>query len=148
FSCGIQAFLFVLMVLMSAFKLHPIEGDMLTAMQQNQIPIPHGWWDKLVYALGFSPVFSIPNGRGLNESLQNPWMVIHPPTLFVGYASMAVPACYAMGALVRRDYDSWVNRAAPWLMFSWMVLGTGVFLGAYWAYETLGWGGYWAWDPV
>src|SRR5207249_5052950 len=58
------------------------------------------------------------------------------------------PACFAMGALVRRDYDSWVNRAAPWLMFSWMVLGTGVFLGAYWAYETLGWGGYWAWDPV
>lgn len=87
-------------------------------------------------------------GRGLNEQLQNPWMVIHPPTLFLGYSSMMVPACFALGALMKRDYDSWVNRAAPWLMFSWTVLGFGIFLGAYWAYETLGWGGYWSWDPV
>jgi cytochrome c-type biogenesis protein CcmF len=87
-------------------------------------------------------------GHGLNEQLQNFWFVIHPPTLFIGYASMIVPGCFALGALMRRDYDSWVNRAAPWLMFTWTVLGIGIFLGAYWAYETLGWGGYWSWDPV
>lgn len=86
--------------------------------------------------------------RGLNEQLQNFWMVIHPPTLFVGYSTMVVPSCFALGALMRRDYDGWVNRVAPWLAFSWCVLGFGIFLGAYWAYETLGWGGYWSWDPV
>ena len=59
-----------------------------------------------------------------------------------------VPACYALGALMKRDYDSWVNRSAPWLMFSWTVLAFGIFLGDYGAYDTLGWGGYWSWDPV
>lgn len=148
FFCFVQTYLFVLMASMSAFKLHPLEGDLLKGMQMAGIAVPHGLWQKFVYMLGLAPVFPIRGGSGLNESLQNPWMVIHPPTLFVGYSSMVVPSCFAMAALVRRDYESWVNRAAPWLMFSWMVLGTGIFLGSYWAYETLGWGGYWAWDPV
>ncbi len=148
FFCFVQAYLFFLMATMSAFKMHPLQGDLLQMMGMQEIPVPKGAWEKFVYLLGFAPVFSPPDGQGLNESLQNPWMVIHPPTLFVGYAAMVMPSCFAMGALVRREYDTWVNRAAPWLLFAWVVLGTGIFLGAYWAYETLGWGGYWAWDPV
>lgn len=105
-------------------------------------------WGFLTHYFGWGTYVRIPDGRGLNEQLQNFWMVIHPPTLFVGYSSMMIPASFALGALMKRDYDSWAVRAAPWLGFSWAVLGLGIFLGAYWAYETLGWGGYWSWDPV
>ncbi len=112
--------------------------------------LPNTWSQHLAYYFGWG-TYIRPNllqPRGLNESLQNFWFVIHPPTLFVGYSTMMVPGIFALGALMRRDYDQWINRAASWLMFSWTVLAFGVFLGAYWAYETLGWGGYWSWDPV
>jgi cytochrome c-type biogenesis protein CcmF len=95
-----------------------------------------------------SPGFVPPDGRGLNPLLQNYWMVIHPQVLFLGFASMAVPYAYAMGALMKRDYAGWIKPAAPWMAFSGLILGLGIMLGGYWAYETLGWGGYWAWDPV
>jgi cytochrome c-type biogenesis protein CcmF len=88
------------------------------------------------------------NGRGLNPLLQNYWMVIHPQVLFSGFAAMAVPYAYAVAALMRRDYSSWIRPAAPWLVFGAFVLGLGIILGGFWAYETLGWGGYWGWDPV
>ncbi len=87
-------------------------------------------------------------GRGLNPLLQNYWMVIHPQVLFTGFSSMAVPYAFALAGLLRRDYQSWVRVAKPWTVFGSAVLGTGVILGGYWAYETLGWGGYWGWDPV
>lgn len=87
-------------------------------------------------------------GKGLNPLLQNYWMVIHPQILFIGFSSMAVPYSNAVAGLLRRDYDSWIRVATPWLVFGAMVLGTGIILGGYWAYETLGWGGFWGWDPV
>ncbi|RRR74352.1 MAG: cytochrome C biogenesis protein [Candidatus Viridilinea halotolerans] len=89
-----------------------------------------------------------PDGRGLNPLLHNFWMIIHPPVLFIGYALATVPFAFAVAALVRRDYDTWVARALPWALAAWGFLGLGLVLGGYWAYETLGWGGYWGWDPV
>ncbi len=93
---------------------------------------------------GFIP----PNGRGLNPLLQNYWMVIHPQVLFSGFSAMGVPYAYAMAALMKRDYTQWIKPATPWLIFGALVLGTGIMMGGFWAYETLGWGGYWGWDPV
>jgi cytochrome c-type biogenesis protein CcmF len=87
-------------------------------------------------------------GKGLNPLLQNYWMVIHPQILFTGFTSMAVPYTFALAGLLRRDYQSWVKVAKPWTVFGAAALGTGIILGGYWAYETLGWGGYWGWDPV
>jgi cytochrome c-type biogenesis protein CcmF len=89
-----------------------------------------------------------PDGKGLNELLHNPWMVIHPPILFVGYALLAMPFAFAIGGLWRRDYDGWARAALPWALAGWSFLGLALLLGGYWAYETLGWGGYWGWDPV
>lgn len=89
-----------------------------------------------------------PDGKGLNEALHNMWMLIHPPILFVGFALMAVPFAYAIGGVWRRDYDGWVRDSLPWALAGWAFLGLALLLGGYWAYETLGWGGYWGWDPV
>ncbi|HEU5015984.1 MAG TPA: cytochrome c biogenesis protein CcsA [Roseiflexaceae bacterium] len=88
------------------------------------------------------------DGKGLNPTLHNPWMVIHPPILFIGYALMAMPFSYAIAGLWRRDYDGWVERALPWALSAWSFLGLALLLGGYWAYVTLGWGGFWGWDPV
>jgi len=88
------------------------------------------------------------DGQGLNPLLQNPWMVIHPPVMFVGYASLAVPFAFAMAALWMRRYDEWTKVSLPWVLLSFVTMGTAIMLGGYWAYETLGWGGYWGWDPV
>ncbi len=88
------------------------------------------------------------DGNGLNVLLKNYWMVIHPPVLFLGFASVIVPFAYALGALWTRDYTSWVKPALPWALFATVVLGTGIMMGAAWAYESLTFGGYWAWDPV
>ena len=88
------------------------------------------------------------DGQGLNPLLQNPWMVIHPPIMFIGYASLAVPFAFAMAALWMKRYDEWTKVSMPWVLLSMVSLGTAIMLGGYWAYETLGWGGYWGWDPV
>jgi cytochrome c-type biogenesis protein CcmF len=101
-----------------------------------------------------APIFQInPNfvpedGTGLNPLLQNIWMVIHPPTLFLGYASTLVPFAFLIGGLATRRYAEWVRPALPWAIFSAMILGMGIIMGAYWAYVTLNFGGYWNWDPV
>lgn len=87
-------------------------------------------------------------GKGLNALLQNYWMVIHPQILFIGFTSMSIPFAYAVSAMLKKDYVSWIRVATPWTVFGAMMLGTGIILGGYWAYETLGWGGYWGWDPV
>ncbi|MEP6466941.1 MAG: cytochrome c biogenesis protein CcsA, partial [Parafilimonas sp.] len=86
-------------------------------------------------------------GNDLNALLQNYWMVIHPPILFLGFASTIVPFSYAMAGLMKNDH-TWVKPAIPWAAFSGAVLGTGIMMGAAWAYESLTFGGYWAWDPV
>ncbi len=88
------------------------------------------------------------DGSGLNDLLQNPWMVIHPPTLFLGFAMMIVPFAYAVSALWKRRYTEWVRPALPWTIAAVLVLGIGIAMGGYWAYVTLSFGGYWAWDPV
>ncbi len=88
------------------------------------------------------------DGNGLNPLLQNYWMVIHPPTLFLGFASMIVPFAYATGALWTKRYKEWINAALPWALFAVMILGAGIIMGSFWAYEALNFGGFWAWDPV
>jgi cytochrome c-type biogenesis protein CcmF len=90
----------------------------------------------------------ITDGNGLNPLLQNYWMVIHPPTLFLGFASMIVPFAYAIGGLWEKRYSEWVKPALPWTLFAVMILGTGIIMGSFWAYEALNFGGFWAWDPV
>ena len=88
------------------------------------------------------------DGKGLNPSLENLWIVIHPPMLFLGFSLLAVPFAFALAGLIKRDYQGWVVTSMPWTLGAAMVLGFGVMLGGFWAYETLGWGGFWAWDPV
>ncbi|MGO8670048.1 MAG: cytochrome c biogenesis protein CcsA [Capsulimonadaceae bacterium] len=87
-------------------------------------------------------------GLGLNPNLENPWMVIHPPTLFLGLSALGAPFAYAMMGLLWRDRDGWLRRALPWGLFGFSVLGLAMMMGGYWAYEMLGWGGFWGWDPV
>jgi len=88
------------------------------------------------------------DGQGLNPLLQNPWMTIHPPIMFLGYAATAVPFAFAVAALWERRYDEWTKAAMPWALVTVVTLGCAILLGGYWAYVTLGWGGYWGWDPV
>lgn len=103
-------------------------------------------WD--TYAGEVEPGFMPADGRGLNPLLQNFWMSIHPPTLFVGFSAMAVPFCFAIGTLMKNEYSKWISFSLPWLLFAGGILGLGIMMGGYWAYGVLGWGGYWAWDPV
>ncbi len=88
------------------------------------------------------------DGRGLNPLLQNFWMVIHPPVLFLGFAGMAAPFSLALAGLVKGDPKALLQRGLPFILSASLVLGLGIMLGAYWAYGVLGWGGYWGWDPV
>ena len=101
-----------------------------------------------------APIFMQPNylsfikdGNDLNPLLQNYWMVIHPPVLFLGFASTIIPFAYAVAGLWTKNY-SWTKAALPWSLFSAAVLGVGIMMGGAWAYESLNFGGYWAWDPV
>jgi cytochrome c-type biogenesis protein CcmF len=88
-------------------------------------------------------------GEGLSPLLQHPAMLIHPPIVFLGYAAWGVPFALAAAALIAGRLDTlWLQHARPWALFAWTTLGGGILLGAEWAYEQLGWGGYWAWDPV
>ncbi len=101
-----------------------------------------------------APIFSNPNylslieGNGLNPLLQNYWMTIHPPTLFLGFASVTIPFCFAMTGLWEKEHTAWLKPAMPWTLFSGGILGLGILMGGAWAYEALSFGGYWAWDPV
>lgn len=105
--------------------------------------------DPFRFHKGLEAASMIPlDGQGLNPLLQNPWMVIHPPIMFIGYASLAVPFSFAIAALWMQRYDEWTKVSMPWVLLSLVTLGTAIMLGGYWAYETLGWGGYWGWDPV
>lgn len=96
-------------------------------------------------------VLSIPaaEGMGLNPQLQNAAMMYHPPTLYMGYVGMAVPFAFAISALIHRRLDArWIQVTRSWTLTAWFFLAAGNLMGAWWAYDTLGWGGYWAWDPV
>ncbi len=102
-----------------------------------------------------APIFSQPNyltfikdGVGLNVLLRNYWMVIHPPVLFLGFASTIIPFGFAYAGLQSKKYGSWIKPVLPWALFSAAILGIGIMMGGKWAYESLSFGGYWAWDPV
>ncbi len=96
----------------------------------------------------FAP-FTPQDGRGLNPLLQHPEMIIHPPVLYIGFVGFTVPFAFAMAALITRATGSqWLKLTRRWSLASWFFLGAGILLGANWAYVELGWGGYWAWDPV
>ena len=102
-----------------------------------------------------APIFSTPNymnfiqdGSGLNVSLRNYWMVIHPPVLFLGFASTLIPFAFCIAALWKGEYQTFIKPTLAWSLFNGAVLGTGIMMGGAWAYESLNFGGYWAWDPV
>jgi cytochrome c-type biogenesis protein CcmF len=107
----------------------------------------------LVTAFGSNPYERLswlpPDGRGMNPQLQNPGMAIHPPNLYFGYVATAVPFAFAVAALITRRLDAeWLGAVRRWTLLSWFFLTIGILLGMWWAYVELGWGGYWAWDPV
>lgn len=102
-----------------------------------------------------APIFASPNyldflkdGQGLNVLLRNYWMVIHPPILFLGFASTIIPFAYAYAGMQTRKWGEWIQPALPWALIGATVLGVGIMMGGKWAYESLSFGGYWAWDPV
>jgi len=107
-----------------------------------------GYGDIPVFQMADYTTKLAPTARGLNPLLQNYWMVIHPPTLFLGFASTVVPFAYAIAGLWKKKYGEWQLDALPWTYFGIMILGTGILMGGAWAYESLSFGGFWAWDPV
>ncbi len=136
--CGVQAFLasMILGSVIGDFKLGS-SPFILLREAMPELPI-----------FGVNPDYIPEDGRGLNPLLQNYWMVIHPPTLFLGFALTLVPFAMTMAALWRKDYSGWIKPAFPWVLAGSGILGLGIMMGAYWAYETLNFGGYWNWDPV
>lgn len=95
--------------------------------------------------LAFTPA----DGRGLNPQLQNYWMTIHPPTLYLGFTAFTIPFAFAVAALLNGRLDArWIQLTRRWILTSWLFLSVGIVFGMRWAYEELGWGGYWFWDPV
>src|SRR5690606_3474489 len=102
-----------------------------------------------------APIFSRPDylkfikdGNGLNPLLQNYWMVIHPPELFLGFALTTIPFAYTIAALWSGKYKEWIKPTLRWSLVTGAILITGISMGGAWAYESLNFGGYWAWDPV
>src|SRR5258705_9984486 len=95
-----------------------------------------------------NPDFIPKDGHGLNPLLQNYWMVIHPPTLFLGFALTLPPFAFCIAGLWQKKYAAWIKPALPWALVGGAILGLGILMGGYWAYETLSFGGYWNWDPV
>jgi len=97
-----------------------------------------------------SPLPFVPrDGTGLNPLLQDPYMVIHPPMLYLGFVGFAVPFAFAIAAMITKQLgDTWIRTTRRWTMVAWMFLSIGIMLGGKWAYHELGWGGFWAWDPV
>ena len=103
----------------------------------------------LIFSNPFMPSEKIPgDGQGINPLLRHPGMVLHPPVLYVGYVSLSVPFAFAMAGLIVNDVNRWYSKIRGWLLLSWFALGAGIILGARWAYDVLGWGGYWGWDAV
>jgi len=94
-------------------------------------------------------IVAVPDGNGLSPLLQYPAMAIHPPMLYLGYVGFAVPFAFAIASLItRQPGDGWIHTTRRWTLVTWLFQGTGIMLGAAWAYHVLGWGGYWGWDPV
>lgn len=131
---------FLLMMILGMYFGNIKIGNSLFSLTRNEI---------------VAPIFSRPDylnfikdGMGLNVLLRNYWMVIHPPILFFGFASTLIPFAYAYAGLQTKRYGNWIKPVLPWMLMSACVLGVGIMMGGKWAYESLNFGGYWAWDPV
>ena len=127
--------------------------SMVVGIKLGPIPIGVSPFVSLAAKFPDAPMLQVPgfvpaDGQGLNDLLQNPWMVIHPPTLFTGFTLLMVPFAFAAAGLIRKRYTQWTKPALPWALAGCGVLGVGIMMGGYWAYETLSFGGWWAWDPV
>ncbi len=129
FYVSILAFLAAILLKQSPFLLIPPPTAQMLAESPNLLSVPV-------------------EGLGLNPSLANYWMTIHPPTIFFGFASLSVAFVYSVAALLWKDYEGWASRVMPYAALSCATLGGGLMMGGYWAYETQGWHGFWAWDPV
>lgn len=136
-----------------------LAGVIGLVLSRRQSPVVMAFWSSvqsffLVLLIKADPFKLLTNyqpgapGAGLNPLLKNPWMAIHPPVVFIGYAALIVPAALAVSALIKGDAKSWVKQCMPWAIFGWVSLSAGIVLGMIWSYEVLGWGGYWGWDPV
>jgi cytochrome c-type biogenesis protein CcmF len=102
-----------------------------------------------MFAPAVGTLFTAPDGNGLNPLLRHPGMVIHPPMLYLGFVSFVIPYAFAMAALITgRTDDRWIRLTRRWSLWAWLFLSFGLVLGGRWAYDVLGWGGYWGWDPV
>ena len=141
---GIEAFLtsMLLGVYFGDFQLGLDPFILLRELPEN-LGLP--WTQRGDYLTAF-PLFA--DGQGLNPLLQNYWMTIHPPTLFLGFAAVSLPFAFAVAGLQRREDASWMRPALRWSVFAMGILGTGILMGGAWAYEALSFGGFWAWDPV
>lgn len=150
---GSLLFWFWLLTLFSAaFVLRHGRGDEIADRSLPPLAFTQLFFSLLLLIPG-RPFEKLPfppeEGRGLNPLLQNPGMILHPPTLYIGYVGFTIPFALGMGALLAGRADAeWVRRSRIWAMISWLSLTLGIIFGAKWAYLELGWGGYWAWDPV
>ena len=142
---SIQVFL-VSMVLGIYYWDDSILGINPFALKREVIPDWGTLWSAIPEYLQIDKSFE--DGKGLNPLLQNYWMVIHPPTLFLGFSLVSVPFAYAIAALWKKDFSGWLKPALPWTFFGIAILGIGILMGGAWAYESLSFGGFWAWDPV
>lgn len=139
-TCINLAQFFMLLMLLGIYVGDIKIGSSLFALTRNEIN---------------APIFSRPDymnfvkdGMGLNVLLRNYWMVIHPPVLFLGFALTIVPFGFAYGGLAKKRFGEWIKAALPWTLAATCILGVGIMMGGKWAYESLSFGGYWAWDPV
>lgn len=151
FWAGQQGSLLLWLLIHALASLYLCRRENMTAEGLTVYSVLEGLLVILVLAKSpFEPsAASVQDGVGLNPLLQDPWMAVHPPIIFIGYALLAVPFAYAMGALIRGGArQDWLEPARRWALLAWGFLGAGVFIGGYWAYKVLGWGGYWGWDPV
>ena len=111
--------------------------------------LPDGTQAAVMFAPAGSQVISPSDGRGLNPLLRHPGMIIHPPMLYLGFVSFVIPFAFAFAALMTgRTDDRWIRLTRRWTLIAWLFLSLGLLLGSRWAYDVLGWGGYWGWDPV
>jgi cytochrome c-type biogenesis protein CcmF len=145
-----EASVMVMFTLVQAFLVSMILGIVIPGLDikigSSPFILLRDAMDAPVFQL--NPEYVPEDGTGLNPLLQNYWMVIHPPTLFLGFAMALIPFAYCLAGLWQGSYRDWVRPALPWMSAATLVLGVGILMGAYWAYETLNFGGYWNWDPV
>ena len=145
-----EAPVLVVVALVQAFLVSMILGSVIPGLDlkigSSPFMLLRDVMEAPVFAL--NPDYVPEDGTGLNPLLQNYWMVIHPPTLFLGFALTLIPFAYCIAGLWKKQHGEWIRPALSWTSAAALILGIGILMGAYWAYETLNFGGYWNWDPV